>query len=124
MSVMMTRTCIPCSKARYSAAVSAQRGVRMRSMIGSFERFRNMTTFCSTPDSSKERRKYSATSFFAPMAAKTMQNLSSPSSLMRACRAICTASSLCFMPEPEKMGSFCPRISVMSVSMVEMPVLI
>ena len=114
---------MPSSKARYSATVSAQRGVRMRSMIGSLERLRNMTTFCSTPDSSKDRRKYSATSFFAPMAAKTMAKLFSFASLIFAWRAICTASSLCFMPEPEKMGSFCPRISVISTSMVEMPVL-
>ena len=31
---------------------------------------------------------------------------------MLAWRTICTASSLCFMPEPEKMGSFWPRIRV------------
>ena len=37
-------------------------------------------------------------------------------------RTICTASSLCFMPEPEKIGSFWPRISVVRQSMAEMPV--
>ena len=54
------------------------------------------------------------------MAAKTMQK-SSPSPIL-ACLTICTASLLWLIPEPEKMGSFCPRIRVARQSMEEMPV--
>ena len=54
------------------------------------------------------------------MAAKTMAK-SEPSATL-ACLTIWTASSLCFMPEPEKIGSFWPRISVARQSIDEMPV--
>ena len=74
MSVMMTSTWYPWVKARYSAAVRAQRGVRIRSMMGSAARLRNMTTRWRAPASSKFRRKNSAVSFFTPMAANTMAN--------------------------------------------------
>jgi len=39
-----------------------------------------------------------------------------------ACRAICKAMSLCGRPEPEKMGSFWPRMRVFMPSMEEIPV--
>ena len=90
-------------------------------MMGAEARLRNMTTRLRAPASSKERRKNSAVSFLTPMAAKTMAN--SPSWLgTLACRTIWAASSLCFMPEPEKMGSFCPRMRVAQPSMADMPV--
>ena len=79
-----------------------------------------MTTRSMASALTKESRKYSATSFLTPMAAKTMAK-SEPSETL-AWRTICTASSLCFMPEPEKIGSFWPRISVVRQSMAEMPV--
>ena len=81
-----------------------------------------MVTRLSAPDSSKLRRKYSATSFVTPMAQNTMPKFSVFSPLSLACRTIWAASLLWLMPEPEKMGSFWPRISVISVSMEEMPV--
>ena len=124
MSVITTSTCIPWVKARYSAAVSAQRGVRMRSTMGSLDKFRNMVTRARAPDSSKLRRKYSATSLVTPMAQNTTPNFSSlpASSLSLAWRTIWAARRLWLMPLPEKMGSFWPRISVISTSMLLMPV--
>ena len=79
-----------------------------------------MTTRSIAPQLSKLSRKYAATSFLTPIAAKTMAK-SEPSATL-ACLTIWTASSLCFMPEPEKIGSFWPRISVARQSMEEMPV--
>ena len=90
-------------------------------MMGSEARLRNMTTRCRAPASSKLRRKNSAVSFFTPMAAKTMAKAPSWSAT-RAWRTIWAASSLCFMPEPEKMGSFCPRMRVEQPSMADTPV--
>ena len=57
------------------------------------------------------------------MAAKTTTN-SSPASLPGtvACAAICAASSAAGRPKPEKIGSFCPRTSVLRPSIAEMPV--
>ena len=55
-----------------------------------------------------------------PIAPNTMAN-SSPD-LTRAWRMICAASSLAGRPEPEKIGSFCPRTSVFRPSIAEMPV--
>ena len=75
ISVRMTKMSMPRSNARYSAAVKAQRGVMIRSMIGSLDRFKNMTTRLPVLASSKALRKYCATSFFTPMAAKTMAKL-------------------------------------------------
>jgi hypothetical protein len=43
-TVRMTSTCLPHSYARYSAVVSAMRGVMMRSMVGSLARLRNSVT--------------------------------------------------------------------------------
>ena len=79
-----------------------------------------MTTRSMAPQLSKLSRKYDATSFLTPIAANTMAK-SDPSATL-AWRTIWTASSLCFMPEPEKIGSFWPRISVARQSMEEMPV--
>ena len=93
----------------------------MRSIMGSEARLRNMTTRCRAPACSKLRRKKSAVSFLTPMAAKMMaKSPSSPATL--AWRTIWAASSLCFMPEPEKMGSFWPRMRVAVPSMAEIPV--
>ncbi len=80
ISVRMTRMCICFSNARYSATVSATFGVIRRSTTGSFAMFRKQTTWSRTPLSAKVERKYSATSYFTPMAANTMANSSSESS--------------------------------------------
>ena len=90
--------------------------------MGSDERFKNIVTRDSAPDSSKLRRKYSATSLVTPMAQNTTPKLAPSSSLSLACRTICAASLLWLMPLPEKMGSFWPRISVIRLSMEEIPV--
>ncbi len=45
----MTRTCIPMSKARYSAMVWAILGVTMRSMGGSSARFSTSTDLLRAP---------------------------------------------------------------------------
>ena len=47
---------------------------------------------------------------------------SSESSPREACCTICAASWSCGRPLPEKIGSFCPRISVVSPSIAEIPV--
>ena len=70
----------------------------------------------------KVRRKKSATSYLTPMAANIIPNLPLPPPML-ACRTICAASLSCGRPLPEKIGSFCPRMRVVSVSMAEMPVL-
>ncbi len=44
ISVRMTRMCMFCSNARYSASVSAHFGVIRRSTTGSLARFMNMAT--------------------------------------------------------------------------------
>ncbi|OQC73152.1 MAG: hypothetical protein BWX45_00652 [Deltaproteobacteria bacterium ADurb.Bin002] len=121
MSVRMTRTCIPSSKARYSASVKAVRGVTSRSMEGESARLKKMAECVSTPDSSSESMKNRATSNLTPMAAKMTVNSSSAVRIL-ACLAICAAIRLCGMPLPEKIGSFCPRISVFIPSIAEMPV--
>jgi hypothetical protein len=56
-----------------------------------------------------------------PMAAKTTANFSPDLSTL-AWRAIWAARRECGSPEPEKMGSFCPRTRVFRPSMAEMPV--
>ena len=121
ISVNITRICIFCSNARYSATVSATLGVIRRSTTGSFARFRNMATWSAAPLSSNVLRKKSATSCFTPMAANTMANSSLESSPRDACFTICAASWSWGSPFPEKIGSFCPRISVVSPSMAEIP---
>ncbi len=50
----------------------------------------------------------------------TTKRDSSPSSFDW--RTICAASLLWGRPEPEKMGSFCPRTRELRPSMAEMPV--
>ena len=122
MSVSTTRICICFSKARYSAAVRAILGVIRRSATGSLARFRYITTWSETPLSSKVFRKYSATSYFTPMAANTMANFSSESSPREACFTIWAASLSWGSPLPEKIGSFWPLIRVVSPSMAEIPV--
>ena len=91
MSVMMTSTCIPFSKARYSAAVRAIRGVEIRSTAGSFARLLNSTVRSMAPVRLNSLTKNSDSSKVMPMAANTTAKLepSSPSTL--ACRAICAA---------------------------------
>ena len=88
MSVRITRICMPFSNARYSATVRATFGVIRRSTTGSLARLINIATWSDTPLSSKVRRKKSATSYFTPMAAKTMANCSSESSPREACCTI------------------------------------
>ena len=77
MSVITTRTCIPFSKARYSAAVNAQRGVTIRSIDGASASDWNITTFDKTPEASKVSTKNFATSYLMPIPAKTITNFSS-----------------------------------------------
>ena len=121
MSVRMTSTCMSCSNARYSAVVSATRGMEMRSTTGSSARLMNSTARSIAPVRSKSSRKKLASSKVMPMAANTTaKSPESPS--VRAWRAICAASCECGRPEPEKIGSFWPRTSVKLPSMAEMPV--
>ena len=79
----------------YSAAVSAQRGVMIRSIIGSFARFRNIVTRVHERPRLLERSGGSspATSFLTPIAAKTIAKSSPPAACSPDC-TICTASSL------------------------------
>ena len=83
-------------------------------MMGSEARFRNMTTRCRTPASSKFRRKNSASVVLDAHGGKDDGKLLPSSPATWAWRTIWAASSLWAMPEPEKMGSFCPRIRVVS----------
>ena len=53
MSVKITKTCIPKSKAKYSAQVSAIFGVNILSIDESLDKFSNITTLDNTPLSSK-----------------------------------------------------------------------
>src|SRR5437870_1192636 len=121
MSVRITRMCIPTSYARYSAAVRAIRGVMSRSTAGSSARFRNRTARRSAPVRSKSSMNTRASSCVIPIAAKTTPN-DSPLPTTFACRAICSATSLCGSPAPENSGSFWPRTRVFRPSIVEMPV--
>src|SRR6266705_985846 len=121
ISVKMTRMCIPTSYARYSAAVRAIRGVMSRSTAGSSARFRNRTARRSAPVRSKSSMNTRASSCVIPIAAKTTPNDSRLPTTF-ACRAICSATSLCGRPAPENNGSFWPRTSVFRPSIVEMPV--
>ena len=77
MSVRITSTCRSRSYARYSAVVSAIRGVMIRSIVGSLARFRNSAVRCIVPFSVKSLRKKRAVSMFTPMAPNTMAKLSS-----------------------------------------------
>src|SRR6266705_2266153 len=121
ISVKMTRMCIPTSYARYSAAVRAIRGVMSRSTAGSSARFRNRTARRSAPVRSKSSMNTRASSWVMPIAAKTTPKGSGLPGTF-ACRAICSATSLCGRPAPENSGSFWPRTSVLRPSIVEMPV--
>ncbi len=62
-----------------------------------------------------------AASNVMPMAAKTTAK-ASPLPSTVAWRASWAVRSSCGRPEPEKIGSFCPRTSGFKPSMVEMPV--
>ena len=93
----------------------------MRSTAGSLARFENMTVRSMAPVRLNSLTKNSDSSKVMPMAAKTTAKLDSPSSTL-AWRAIWAARAAWGRPEPEKMGSFCPRTRVFSPSMVEMPV--
>ena len=59
------------SKARYSAAVRAIRGVAIRSTAGSFARFINITVLSIAPVRLKSDAKKSASSYVIPIAANT-----------------------------------------------------
>ncbi len=121
MSVIITSTCISCWNARYSAAVRAMRGVAIRSTAGSFARLTKTTVLSIAPESRKLCMKKLASSYVMPMAAKTTAK-GSFVPMTFACLAICAASLACGRPLAEKIGSFCPRTSVLSPSMAEMPV--
>ena len=97
------------------------RGVAMRTTAGSFARFEKTTVRSMAPVRRKSLMKYSDSSNVMPMAANTTAKLSSvPRTL--AWRAIWAASAAWGRPEPEKIGSFCPRTSVFRPSMVDTPV--
>ena len=76
---MSTSTCMPRSKARNSASVSAARGVTMRSIGGSSARFKNSAVRPSSPDDAKRSRKYAAVSWAMPSATKTTATSSASS---------------------------------------------
>ena len=99
----------------------AQEMMSLCSTAGSLARFVNSTVRSMAPVRLNSLTKNSDSSNVMPMAAKTTAKLLSPSSTF-ACRAICAASCACGRPEPEKIGSFCPRTRVLRPSMLEMPV--
>ena len=121
MSVIMTSTCMLRSKARYSAAVRAIRGVAIRSIAESDARFMKSTVLSIAPVFLKSEMKKSASSKVIPTAAKTTANFSLVPRTF-ACLAICAARFACGSPEPEKIGSYCPLTSVLRPSIVETPV--
>src|SRR5664279_5508379 len=121
MSVRMTSTCLPSSKARYSAALSAKRGVSRRCVLESLARLRKSAVRSRAPRCSSVRRKNSALSYGTPMPAKTMTK-SSPPWRSRAWLAISTARRSCGRPPPENSGSFWPRTRLFIRSSVVMPV--
>ncbi len=107
----------------------------MRSTTGLSAVLRKSTARVSAPVFSNSCWKYLASSKVTPIAAKTTANFPSSSvprsaplvstsffESTRACLAICAASLLWGRPAPEKSGSFCPRTSVLSTSIVEIPV--
>ena len=121
MSVSITSRCRSSWYAKYSAAVSAHRGVIIRSIAGSSARFRNITTFSRAPVLSKSCLKYRASSAVIPMAVNTTANSSSfPRTF--ACLAICAAILLWGSPAPENSGSFCPLTSEFIPSIELIPV--
>ena len=119
MSAKMTSTCWPRSNARYSATVSAMRGVRMRWTTGSSAVSRNRARSPEDERLSRTSRIAAASACGRPMAATTTLN-GSPAAF--ACAPIWAASSRCGRPAEEKTGSFCPRTSVVSASTIEIPV--
>src|SRR5436853_144176 len=92
-----------------------------RSTAGSSARFRNRTARRSAPVRSKSSMKTRASSCVMPIAANTTPKGSCDPRTF-AWRAICSATSLCGRPAPEKSGSFWPRSGVFNPSIVEMPV--
>ena len=91
------------------------------SIAGSSAVFKNRTLLFSAPDSSRLFLKYSASLYCTPIAAKTTAKSSSVPTT-DACLAICAASKLCDIPEPEKIGSFCPLTRVINPSITDTPV--
>ena len=90
-------------------------------MEGSFARFINRTALSMAPVRLKSEMKKSASSNVMPIAAKTTANaLSEPRTFDW--RAICAARFACGRPEPENIGSFCPRTRVFSPSIEDTPV--
>ena len=109
------------SNARYSAAVRAHLGVIILSIDGASASDWNITTLLSTPLCSNVFLKNCATSYLIPIPAKTITKSSSELRIF-ACLIIRAARRLCGSPFPEKIGSFCPRISVFIPSIDEIPV--
>ena len=110
------------SKARYSAAVSAMRGVAIRSTAGSLARLMKQHRAVDGAGLLEvELMKKLASSKVMPMAANTTAKGSLvPRTL--AWRAIWAASWAWGRPEAEKIGSFWPRTRVFSPSMADTPV--
>ncbi len=83
--------------------------------------FKKRTLLFRAPDSSRLLLKYSASLYCTPIAAKTTAK-SSCVPITLACLAIWAAKRLCDIPEPEKIGSFCPLTRVIIPSITETPV--
>ena len=121
MSLIITRTWVSFSNAKYSAAVSATRGVIILSIAGSSAKLIYKILLFNAPLSSNDFRKNAASLFWTPIAAKTTAN-SSPLPGTVAWRAIWAAKRLCGSPAPEKIGNFWPLTRVLRPSIDEIPV--
>lgn len=130
MSVRITNTCISLSYAKYSAAVRANLGVIIRSMVGSDALFINNTTLSIDPFFSKSVIKNLDVSILTPIAAKTIAKFSSELSNTSLCltndayRQIYAPISLCGRPLAEKSGIFYPLAIEFITSIEEIPVYI
>ena len=88
-------------------------------MTGSSARFSSSTSSPAAERSSSTPRTAEASAWVRPIAANTTLNGSPPAD---AWAASCAASSRWGRPATEKMGSFCPRTTVVSASITEIPV--
>nr|CAB57736.1 hypothetical protein [Saccharolobus solfataricus P2] len=123
ISINIASTCISCSKAKYSANVNAVFGVNVFITGGSFAKLTIIATLLIAPVSSKNLRKNRASSYLAPIAAKTTAKLLS-SPLTVACLAICAANILAGNPLPLNIGNFCPLNNAFNPSIADIPVCI
>ena len=121
ISVIITRTCIPFSYAKYSAVVNAILGVAILSIAGSDARFINKTDLSIAPVFLNSSTKNCASSNVIPIAANTTANLESELRTF-ACLAIWAANCACGRPDAENTGSFCPLTRVFNPSIADIPV--